>query len=434
MKRGRKTGKFFGKASPGDKIRIRTEEGFFGGTLLESYDPSTLLIKLESGYNVGIAIEKIKRLEVVEKYKPLKEKEKIEEGKVKKCVALVVTGGTISSRLDYVTGGVKWLTKPHQLLEICPKISDIASIIIESPFMLASENMCSREWIELAKLSARLLNKKEIKGVIITHGTDTLHYTASALAFMLGKLNKPVVLTFAQRSSDRGSTDAALNLFCATKAALSDIAEVMLVGHASSNDDFCYAMPACKTRKMHTSARAAFKCINSSPIAKISEDSFEILKKDYNRRNEIQVRADAVFDEKTALLKFYPGMKAEEIEFFIEKGYHGLVIEASGLGHVATSEAKHNLLPVIKKAIKKDMIVCFAPQTLYGRLDPYVYSPGRELLQAGVIFLQDMLPETAYVKLGWLLGHNYKKEKVCELMQRNFAGEINPRLNDKNFL
>ncbi|MBI2047490.1 Glu-tRNA(Gln) amidotransferase subunit GatD [Candidatus Pacearchaeota archaeon] len=376
------------KANPGDYINIRTTKENIEGTLLESHEPDIFLLKLKSGYNIGIKKEDIYDIRVIRKSKPEEssEKEKAAELKSKKelpNIAMIMTGGTISSRLDPLTGGVKWLTSPADFFKFYPELFGIANIKkLEIPFMIASENMSSREWKKIAKVAAELLNDPEIKGIIITHGTDTLHYTASALSFFLKNLNKPVILTYSQRSTDRASSDASLNLQCAAQAAVSDIAEVMLVGHASTNDDFCYAMQGTKVRKMHSSRRDAFKCINSKPIAKIFPGRIEILSQ-YNKRNNSKVKLNAVFEDKVALVKFHPGMNPDIIDYYA-KNCRGIVIEMTGLGHLATKEAYYNLLPKLKQAIKRGLVICAAPQTLYGWLDPYVYSPGRELLKAGI--------------------------------------------------
>jgi len=422
----------------GDIVEIKTDKETVKGTLLESYDPSVYLIKLDSGYNIGIEKSKVKSLKVTGKTKAAEFPEAvIKPKKGLPGISIISTGGTISSRLDYKTGGVKWLMKPEQVFALSPKLLDIVKINkIENPFMIASENMSPENWIDIAKTAVKLLNEKENEGIIITHGTDTLHYTAAALSFMLQNLNKPVILTYAQRSTDRGSTDTVLNLSCSAYAALSNIAEVMIVGHASINDNFCYALRATKCRKMHTSRRDTFRPINELPLAKIEENGkIEILSKEFNSRNDKKkVSADTEFEEKIALIKYYPGANFDIIDFYKDQKYKGLIIEATGLGHVGTEESKFNWLPSIKSAIESGMTICFAAQTFYGRLDPYVYAPGRELQKAGVIFLEDMLPETAYVKLGWVLGHEKNNEKIRELMLKNIAGEFNSQISEKTFL
>jgi glutamyl-tRNA(Gln) amidotransferase subunit D len=296
--------------------------------------------------------------------------------------------------------------------------------------MKLSENMDSGDWIRIAKLTAKSLNDPQVKGVIITHGTDFLHYTASALSFMLPNLNKPVILTYSQRSSDRGSSDSRMNLICSANAALSDIAEVMLVGHATSNDDYCYALKGTKVRKMHTSRRDTFRPINCKPIAKIYKDKIKTIT-DYNKRNKHKVIPDILYDPRVALIKFYPGQDPDILEYYRKKGYRAVIIEMSGLGHVIV-EGKNNWLPKIKQAIEKRLMIYAAPQTLYGRLDPYVYSPGRKLQEAGVVFLNDILPETALIKLSWVLGHKQWRGTVAtkRKMLENTAGEFNPKLTN----
>jgi glutamyl-tRNA(Gln) amidotransferase subunit D len=418
----------FKKPEPGDKIEVVVDGKSQKGVLLESHERGVMLLKLENGYNVGLKKENISDVKVLEKAdfkEQVIEKSKI-SGK-KPLIDFFITGGTISSKLDPRTGGVKSLIDAKELFSTYPEIFELADIRIHNPFMKLSENMDSKDWIILAKLVGKSLNDPNVKGVIISHGTDFLHYTASALSFMLKKLNKPVVLTYSQRSSDRGSSDARLNLLCSAKAALSDIAEVMLVGHATSDDHYCYALRGNKVRKMHTSRRDTFRPINCRPIAKIWEDKIKTLG-EYNKRNKHDVEVDAVFDERVALVKFYPGQDPKILDYY-RKNYRGIVIEMSGLGHVAI-EGKNNWLPRLKEVIGKGLFVYAAPQTLYGRLDPYVYSPGRKLQDAGVVFLNDILPETALVKLGWILGHKSWRGSVAtkEKMLENINKEFNDKL------
>jgi glutamyl-tRNA(Gln) amidotransferase subunit D len=300
--------------------------------------------------------------------------------------------------------------------------------------MKASEDMDFKDWEKIARVAEKLLNDNNIQGVIITHGTDFLHYTASALSFFLGKLNKPVVLTYSQRSIDRASSDANLNLQCSAEVAgLSDIAEVVLVGHADSSDNFCYVMPGAKVRKLHSSRRDAFKIINEKPIAKVYLGKVEILKEFNKRNNKNKIKKDISFEEKIALIKFYPGQNPDILDYYVKEGYKGIVIEMSGLGHVSTSRSRNNWVSKLKEVIGKGLFVCAVSQCINGRVDPLVYSNGREILETGVIYLEDMLSETAFVKLGWVLGHENwikSKETVKEKMLENFAGEFNKRLEE----
>jgi len=422
----------FRKPEPGDKIEVIINNKREKGILLESHDPGILLLKLDNGYNIGLKRDDISEIRILDKKSKEKEKQELKLSGKKPIIDFYITGGTISSKLDPETGGVKDLTEPREFFKMYPDIFEQADIRIKSPFMKWSENMDSRDWIRIARLVEKSLNDSEVKGVIISHGTDLLHYTSSALSFMLGKLNKPVVLTYSQRSSDRGSSDAKMNLICSAYAALSDIAEVMLVGHASTNDDYCYALQGNKVRKMHSSRRDAFKPINCKPIAKIFPDGkIEMIRNDINKRGNVKgkIKADAVFDNRVALIKFYPGQDPRILDYYKKKGYRGLVVEFAGIGQVA-NKGKNNWIPVLKKIIKKGMFVYAAPQTLYGRLDPYVYESARRILETGVVYLGDILSETAFVKLGWVLGHKSWRGSVATKikMLENINKEFNERL------
>ena len=412
---------------PGDYVSFRLALEEVEGRVLESSDSSIVLIKLKSGYNIGLNKENILGFKVIRRFKEEKNKFELPKTKGLPTIGIVMTGGTIASKSNPKTGGVSPLTNVGEFAKFYPELFKIANVkTIDVPFMIASESMNSEHWIKIAQNVKKLLDDKEISGVIVTHGTDTLGYTAAALSFFLRNLNKPVVLTYSQRSIDRASSDADLNLQCAARMAISDAAEVMIVGHASTNDDFCYAMPGTKTRKLHSSERDAFKVVNAGPIARVWPGRVEFISQ-YRPRNDEKVELDVEFSDKVALVKYYPGQDSSILDFHALK-YKGIIIEALGLGHIATSEAPNNWIPRLKKLIREGFVVCLSAQTIYGRLDPYVYSNARELLDAGVIFLEDMLSETALVKLGFVLGHYGWKKEVKEKMLQNFAGELNNRL------
>ena len=406
--------------TPGDKIKLQTKNRKWEGYVLQSHDPEIILLKLPSGYNIGIRENEIINATIIEKYKPVqKEKTKIQQDKNLPNVAIIITGGTISSRLDPKTGGVI-STDKETILDIAPEIKSICNPIIISPFMKFSEDMGSKDWKKLTETCEKYLNDKSIKGIIITHGTDTLHYTSAALSFFIQNLNKPIALTYSQRSIDRASTDAALNLICSAKYAISDIAEIALVGHKNTNDDICLAMPATKVRKLHTSKRDAFKIINGTPIAEITPDKITILKT-FNARSNNKPKIDTRFFEKVTLIKIHPGQDPAILEYYEKQEYKGIILETTGLGHVPGKQSFANWIPKIKKAIQNGMTICATPQTIYGRLNPNVYSAGRELQKTGIIFLKGMLSETALVKLGWILGH--RQWNIKQKMLENISNE-----------
>ncbi|MBI2451958.1 Glu-tRNA(Gln) amidotransferase subunit GatD [Candidatus Pacearchaeota archaeon] len=436
------------KFGPGDYVKLRLALEEIEGRVLESPDNGVILLKLNSGYNIGISKDNILGARVIRKFK--EEKEKFElpltkslpspknmkfsglESSTKRkdelpSIGMVVTGGTIASKVDAKTGGVKPVVDIGEFAKFYPEMFKIVNVKkIDEPFMLDSSQMNYEHWFKIAESVKKMLDDNEISGVIVTHGTDTLHYTAAALSFFLRNLNKPVVLTFSQRSGDRASSDANLNLHCAARVAISDLAEVVLVGHGSTNDDFCYAMRGTKVRKMHSSRRDAFKPININLIAKVWPDRVEFISQ-HRARNKEKVELDLNYTDKVALVKFYPGQDPSILDFYALK-YKGIVIEGVGLGHVGTSGVHHNWIPKLKKHVRNGFVVCMISQTIFGKVDEYVYHVGRELRDAGVIFLDDMLSETAWIKLGWVLGHYGWKKNIKEKMLENFAGEINGRL------
>ncbi|MEM0149298.1 MAG: Glu-tRNA(Gln) amidotransferase subunit GatD [Candidatus Micrarchaeaceae archaeon] len=398
-----------------------------------------LVIKLPNGYNIGIRSSADMRIEKIAEGRmnfefpkstasPLRGKPKVQ---------LIYTGGTIGSKIDYKTGGVHMLLKPEELLYEVPELEGIADIEVKQLFNIASEDMSYVEWQRIAKEVAEALNRGK-RGAIITTGTDTMHYIASALSFMLGNTDAPVVITGAQRSSDRGSSDAFLNLSCAAKlAAYSNIAEVGICMHASSSDSKCAFIRGVRARKMHTTRRDAFRAINDKPIAYVGSSLDIEYAGDYRRTSgkNMEVKAQTGFEKKVALVKAYPNSDPGIIEFYMGKGYKGIIIEGTGMGHtpVSTEHEGFSWLPEIKKAIDSGIVVGMTSQCLYGRVNPNVYRNLRLLSNAGVIYCEDMLPETAYVKLGWLLG-NYGAEEARELLSKNIAGEISKRSKYDNFL
>ena len=425
------------KPNPGDYVEVHLTRQIYEGILLETpeSEKGIILLKLDSGYNLGLKKKDILDIKVIKKASEKEEKLEIKRNKDKPNIAMIITGGTISARLNPKKGGVDWLDTPESLFKFYPELFEKVNVAkVEVPFMKASEDMDFKDWKKIARIAKKLLDDNNIKGLIITHGTDFLHYTSAALSFFLKDLNKPVVLTYSQRSIDRASSDANLNLQCSALAAISDIAEVMLVGHASINDNYCYAMPGSKVRKMHSSRRDAFKIINAKPFAKIFPDRIERIS-DYNIRKikSKKVKIDTKFEEKVTLIKVYPGQEPDILDYYLKKKYKGIVLEVSGLGHAPTKRARKSWTKKLKEIQKKGVIVCAASQTIYGRLDPLVYSNGRELMKTGIIYLEDMLAETALVKLGYVLGHENwakNKETVKEKMLENMAGELNDRLKD----
>ena len=426
--------------SVGDKVRISYNGASIEGELMPSTeynDPDVLIIKLKNGYNIGIGFSKVKLEKLESPNIPIEfPKVDLTEQKDLPRISMIYTGGTIGSRIDYKTGGVYMLTKPEELLFDVPEVSKIANIDIEPLFSIASEDMSYLEWQKIAEDAANALNKGA-KGVVITHGTDTMHYTSAALSFMLQDLNAPVVLTGSQRSSDRGSSDAFMNLICSVYAAArSDIAEVGVCMHSTSSDDECAYIRGTKARKMHTSRRDAFRAINGKPLAFIGKDGRIRYNSQYRKvqAGSKEVHAQTKFEPRVAIVKAYPDSEPDIIDFYMGKKYRGIIIEGTGLGHapVSTSHQEYLWLPKIKEATDSGMVIGVTSQCIYGRVNSRVYRNLRLMSSAGAVYCEDMTPETAYVKLGWLLG-NYDAAKAKELMPVNIVGEIGTRSEYDDF-
>ncbi len=421
----------------GDRVEVRKGDRVYEGILMpriELGDRDSLTVKLDNGYNVGIKVTEKVRIEKLGEGRKLDifPTRRIVKKTKLPSISIFSTGGTIASRVSYLTGGVIWSMTPEEIFFTVPELQEITNLReTRILFKVPSENMTPKYWKIMAKESAKALESSD--GLVIMHGTDTLHYSGAALSFMLKNLTKPVVLVGAQRSTDRGSADGPMNLICSAHVAYSNIAEVSIVMHAKMDDDYCLINRGCKTRKMHTSRRDAFRPINGLPIGKVWQDGrIEVLDDNYRRRSEGKVEVDTRFEDRVALIKAYPGARPDIIDYYVEKGYKGMVVEATGLGHVPMGDI--DWYPSIKGALEEGVPIVFAPQTLYGRLHPLVYEVGRRLWDVGVIYAGDMLPEVAYVKLSFILGHTRKMERVREMMLTNMVGELSERIETRTFL
>jgi len=415
------------KIGVGDLIKVEHEEKSYEGILmprLESADEFHIVIKLKTGYNIGIAFEedmKIVRLEEAKKptFKP--PPLPVSEPGLPK-VSIMSTGGTIASRVDYATGGVHAAISSRDLLSIVPELSKIAEVEGDILFSVFSENIEPKDWSMMAKRAAEKI-KSGFEGVVITHGTDTMGYSAAALSFALSCLPVPVIFVGSQRSSDRPSSDAALNLIAAVSAAAqAPFAEVVLAMHETSSDDSIIFHRGTKVKKCHTSGRYAFQSVNSKPLARFRDGRIEMIEKNFRHRGRGELILRDKFNEKVAILKFHPGFNPEIIDWIVNEGYKGIILEGTGLGHVSSKCYKP-----IKRAINEGLIVCMTSQCIWGRINMNVYSTGRELINLGVIPLEDMLTETAFVKLTWALSQSNSREEALKLMMTNLAGEFSYR-------
>ena len=416
-------------------VKIKTSTGSFIGIILprsETADPNHVVIKLRSGYNVGIAAKHIEAISIEgrreAKYK-IPEKEFPYDPK-KPRVKLFGTGGTIASRLDYRTGAVIPAFSPGELYGSVPELGDICNLETEKLYGVFSENMAPEQWRGTAEAIGREI-EKGVQGIVIGHGTDTMHHTAAILSFMVQNSPVPIVMVGSQRSSDRPSSDAALNLMHSVKtAAESDIAEVMVCMFGPTSNAYGLLHQGTRVRKMHSSYRSTFRTIGDIPIAMVSREQISPLRQDFRqRRRDRNVVINTAFEEMVSIVYYYPNMRPDIIDSLIDNGYKGIVIAGTGLGHV-----NKPLYPALKRAQEKNIAVYMTVQTLWGYVQMYVYDTGRDMMELGVVPTANMLPEVAYMKLCWALGQTNDLAKVREIMLTPIAGEITEREPSNGYL
>jgi glutamyl-tRNA(Gln) amidotransferase subunit D len=406
------------KLKVGDVIKITTDSDQTG-TIMPRYEHSDdrhVVIKLKSGYNVGLELNQIKKVEYVSAAQPSQEEnEAVKQNQALPKILLLSTGGTIASRIDYRTGSVTPALTAQELNASVPELADIANIDTEVLFSEYSENITPDHWIKIAK---RLdsLSKSDYSGIIVAHGTDTMQYTAAFLSFALAGFPKPVALVGSQRSSDRPSSDAALNLIGAAKFITKCGANgIFVVMHNSENDDDIACHLGTRVRKNHTSKRNAFETVGARPAFVVSQDKIaRNLSESYFGQKEYTPKIN--IDTKAALVKYHPGYDPRQVEDLLNHGYKAIIFEGTGLGHVGKS-----MYDVVKKAKEKGVFLGMTSQCLDGQVNMSVYESGRDLMHLGVTPLANMIAETALVKAMWALANG---NDISQMMLKNVASEL----------
>ena len=409
------------KVDVGDLVKI-TSELTYSGILMpryESGDESHIVLKLKSGYNIGIEFGKIEKIEKTgERQSNNENSQTIEKNEELPKILLLSTGGTIASKVDYRTGAVTPALSAAELYEAVPEIAKIANVDAEVLFSEYSENLQPEHWLEIAKKLDSIVDSDYV-GVIIAHGTDTMHYSSAFLSFALSGFKKPITLVGSQRSSDRPSSDAALNLISATKFLVNTKSKgVFVVMHQNESDDAVACHLGTRVRKNHTSKRSAFQTVGSEPAFVVYENKIlENMKNSFFSENEYNPRIN--LDTKVALIKYHPGFNPEIIESLIKLEYRGIIFEGTGLGHVGRT-----MYDSIKKAKENGIFLGMTSQCIDGRVSMTVYESGRDLLDMGIIPLENMIPEVALVKAMWVLGNSNSDDEIKNMMLENYSSEF----------
>ncbi len=419
--------------SAGDLIDIKVEGQIFNGEFIKE-EEKLVIIKLKSGYDIALPLNKIDELSIIENTRKVEISEEREIKKTEKAdITLITTGGTISSKIDYKTGGVSPSVNSDYYFKISPGLKNIGSIAISDLMKKLSENMLPSDWIDIAREAYSSI-KSGSKGIVVTSGTDTMHFAASALSFLLNPLSVPVVFTGSQRSTDRGSTDASTNLFMSAMTARDfDAGESMICMHANLNDEYNYILRGNKARKMHTERRDAFRPINIKPLAKVYTDGkFTDLSDEIIKRNDCTKLNDKI-DEKVKLIYSYPSMGGDIIDYYIESKIHGIVISATGFGNLPLEDK--TMVSALKNAENKAIPIVITSQTIYGPTNKFVYSTLREISKfENIIYVGDMTTETAFVKMMFALGQTKDIEDIKNIMTKSIAGEKKERSDIGEFL
>jgi glutamyl-tRNA(Gln) amidotransferase subunit D len=417
------------------KVRITKGNARYEGLLLprsEHTDDVYVTLKVDTGYNLGVLIDDDTKIEELGYQKGSYQLPHINVARKKELpnVTLLGTGGTVASRLDYRTGSVLPAFTPEELFSAVPELISAVNLTPKTLYQILSENFRPEYWVKTAEAIGKEI-ESGADGVIIGHGTDTMCTTGAALSYFLQSLPVPVVLVGSQRSSDRPSSDGPRNiLYAATLAGRENFAEVVVCMHGGTSDSYNLVHRATRCRKMHSSRRDTFRTLDDIPLGKIDDSGVTWFKDDVRPRGRVEdFYLDTKIDPRVGMLYSYPGMSPDILDSMVDRGYHGVVVIGTGLGHVGT-----DMFPALERCQEEEIPVVLVVEPLFGYIQLRVYETGRDMLARGVIEGANMLPSAAYTKLIWVLGHTRNIEEVKRLMQTDVAGEITSREGPRGFL
>ena len=430
------------------KVAVKTWSGVVEheGLALPAAGPKLITLKLANGYNVSYPESYVESVEILDEVEISEEEAPtpIEQDGNLPLVHLIHTGGTIASKVDYATGAVTARFEPDELLQSVPELKSVARLRVVKLGNMFSDDIRPRHWNRMLKATEEAFAEGAV-GVVITHGTDTLHLSAAAMGYgWAGNGGRPpgrIALTGSQRSPDRGSSDAAENLVAAVHWAAHGPEPTgyrdasVVVMHSESSDGKCAVLPGIACRKYHSSRRDAFKPINQGPLAWINNDgtgpSIEMAEHE-PADARVEAISPMMFDEDARIAQFIadPHLDSNLVMLAIKDDFDAIVLHGTGLGHLPISDPQDDspentkLRLMLEDHCANDGVVVVVAQTIHGPMNMNVYAKGREQQEMGIIGHGSLCPPgSALVKLHHLLSRGGGRETVASNWTEDLCGE-----------
>ncbi len=331
-------------------------------------------------------------------------------------VCLITTGGTISSVYDSETRALRPGLSVEELIERLPKGMGNIEVIQRELYQLDSANAQPHHWQTLASTIKEVSEEiQDLTGIVVTHGTDTMTYSAAAVSFMVQDFGKPIVFTGSQIPATVPWSDGPRNLLDAIRvAAFGDLGETCIVFNGEVHR-------ATRAKKVRANSYDAFDSMDPSPIGLLARDI--VLYEGRKKRDHTCIpRFDTRLDDRVFLLKVFPGMPPQTLARIVDMGFHGIIVEGYGSGNIPTNE--NALTGGILQAIDQGCFVVVSSQCAFGQADLSIYEVGRAAMEVGAMSAHDMTSEAALVKLAWVLGHTKESDRVKEMMGISYIGEM----------